>query len=604
MSFIHAPFQGFGDILSPAWRKRHVHHARPEDLRNENLNMAGNLVLSYPDILKNFGPHLVQGRTESRAFLGWFLEHYFRLDETDAQDSICDGPDDKGVDGIYVDGNLERIDVFQTKLYQNDKRTLGDTALKEFAGTLDQLRTRESIEHLASTTGNVELRELIKDTGLATLVEKGYKMRGVFVTNSTADKNAAAYIQSRSDITVFDGEALEKIWVPPGESAPVHTEMKFRLDGHTAIQYKTPDATVFVAPLLATELVALTGLQSGELFAWNVRQALGRTKVNKAIADSVAEQAEHKNFLLYHNGLTILAEKAAHVDDHLLIDGYTVVNGCQSLTTLFEHRAKITDELRLLARIIMLPPQNELAAKITRHSNNQNSISARDLQSNSTIQRRLQAEFRSVLSGQYDYEIKRGETSNGAKIVITNEEAARLLLAFDREQPWSCHQSYRLFDDLHSEIFGRPEVTAMRIAALHVLFTAVIDSLSEIKDQLVANYRLTHYFLLYLLRQAIAVDPAGRDFIERPDSLVQSVGLEKLLGLAKNILADLIVDFNAEIAERIEAKNPFDHKRELKSPTAVRTLAKQLIPSYEKAIRRDRATSFSSELAKISAGAG
>ena len=89
------------------------------------------------------------------------------------------------------------------------------------------------------------------------------------------------------------------------------------------IEYKTPDATVYVAPVLATELVALAGLQSGELFAWNVRQALGRTKVNKAIADSINEQSEHKNFLLYHNGLTILAEKAEHLEDHLVIDGYT-----------------------------------------------------------------------------------------------------------------------------------------------------------------------------------------------------------------------------------------------------------------------------------------
>src|SRR3546814_12131882 len=75
------------------------------------------LNLIYPNILKHFGRHLISGRTESRAFLGWFLENYYRLDETDAQDSICDGPDDKGIDGISVDNNIERIDVFQTTLY-------------------------------------------------------------------------------------------------------------------------------------------------------------------------------------------------------------------------------------------------------------------------------------------------------------------------------------------------------------------------------------------------------------------------------------------------------------------------------------------------------
>lgn len=293
-----------------------------------------------------------------------------------------------------------------------------------------------------------------------------------------------------------------------------------------------------------------------------------------------------------------MAEKAEHVDDALIIDGYTVVNGCQSLTTLYEHRGKITEELRLLARIIKLPPQNDLAAKITRHSNNQNSISARDLQSNSTIQRRLQTEFRNRYSGLFDYEIKRGETPQSGQ-VITNEEAARLLLAFDLQQPWSCHQSYRLFDELHSDIFGRPEVTASRIAALYVVQDAVRQSLPLLKNQLAANYRLTEYFLLYLLRQALDVDGEGKRFIEGAGITLDAIGPENLSIAMKNIVADLIVDLNAEVAEREEAKNPFDHKRELKSPTAVRALAKQLIPSYEKAIRRSRATSFTAELVKL-----
>src|SRR5690606_37470291 len=145
---------------------------------------------------------------------------------------------------------------------------------------------------------------------------------------------------------------------------------------------------------------------SGELFAWNVRQTLGKTKVNKAIAESIKSQPEHKNFLLYHNGLNILAEEAEFEEGLLTINGYTVVNGCQSLTTLFENRASISEELRLLTRIIKLPPGSDLAAKITRHSNNQNAISARDLQSNSGIHRRLQTEF-PELDGSFGYQIKR-----------------------------------------------------------------------------------------------------------------------------------------------------------------------------------------------------
>src|SRR3546814_14911816 len=91
--------------------------------------------------------------------------------------------------------------------------------------------------------------------------------------------------------------------------------------------------------------------------------------------------------------------------------------------------ARRSSNLVLTIRI-MRPPHKERAAKNTRHSNNQNSINARDLQSNSTIQRRLQTEFRANFTNQIDYEIKRGEALS-APLIITNEEAARLLLAFD-----------------------------------------------------------------------------------------------------------------------------------------------------------------------------
>src|SRR3546814_6958222 len=119
---------------------------------------------------------------ESLALRGWLLYNYYRLYVTDAQDAICDGPDDKGVDGIFVDENIERIVVFQTKLRQNGTKTLGDGDLKQFAGTLDQLRTRQSIEDIQNSTGNLELQHLIKEADLAGIVAKENVVRGVYIT--------------------------------------------------------------------------------------------------------------------------------------------------------------------------------------------------------------------------------------------------------------------------------------------------------------------------------------------------------------------------------------------------------------------------------------
>jgi hypothetical protein len=68
--------------------------------------MSAKLQLSYPDILRLFGTHAVKQRTESRQFLAWFLENYYRLEESEIDDCICDGNYDKGVDGVYVNEQL------------------------------------------------------------------------------------------------------------------------------------------------------------------------------------------------------------------------------------------------------------------------------------------------------------------------------------------------------------------------------------------------------------------------------------------------------------------------------------------------------------------
>lgn len=555
------------------------------------------LDLSYPAIVSLLSNHLQTGRTESRAFLSWFLEHYYRLDLESAQDAVCDGHDDKGIDGIYVNHDLERIDVFQAKLYQNTNRTLGDVALKEFAGALEQLKTPDGITHVETETTNLELRGLIRASELAKLVSQGFEVRGVFVTNTSQDANAESYLKNRGDIQVFDSSYINENWVPPGQSTPVDGHIDFHLDGLGHIIYKTPEAEVYIVSLLASELVQMSGLESQELFAWNVRQALGKTKVNKSIADSVREPSEHKNFLLYHNGLTILTEEAAVNGDLLSIDKYTVVNGCQSLSTLYENRAKISSELRLLARVIKLPPEAELAVRITHHSNNQNAINARDLQSNSVIQRRLQQEFVSVFGSSVGYEIKRGQDT-GCGVSISNEYAGKLLLAFDLEQPWSCHQSYKLFDELHSSIFGRPEANARRISMIHAIYRAIEDGLTQLDDQLLATYNLTPYFVLYLVKDALKNDSMGSQFADDPTAALDRLGVDGVSEMIKPMVDDLIVDFNAEVNDRKELPDAgFDYKRELKSPTAARKLKSGIIPNYIKAIRRGRATSFSDEYA-------
>jgi hypothetical protein len=237
-----------------------------------------------------------------------------------------------------------------------------------------------------------------------------------------------------------------------------------------------------------------------------------------------------------------------------------------------------------------------LDQKITHHTNNQNGITARDLQSNNVLQTRLQAEFNDQFKGKIFYAIKRGDNPEHPAEIIDNELAGRILLAFDLQEPWSCHQTYRLFDDLHAPLFGRPEVTAQRIFAMWNIYEFVLDHLPKLKNQLMARYSLTRYFLIYLLRNVLESDEQGKKFIENPAVFVDSTKkLKRLETCLGSILEDLIIELNAEAEEREEDNNPIDYKRELKSPNGIRSLSRNIMPQYRKALARGRVNSFSDE---------
>jgi hypothetical protein len=134
--------------------------------------MSTTLRLSYPELLNLFGNHVVKQRTESRQFLAWFLENFYRLEESEVEDSICDGNYDKGVDGVYVNEQLSQIHVFQGRIVKGPK-TLGDVSLKEFMGTVGQFDDERSVRNMQETTKNAELSGLLQAHDIAAKVAEG-----------------------------------------------------------------------------------------------------------------------------------------------------------------------------------------------------------------------------------------------------------------------------------------------------------------------------------------------------------------------------------------------------------------------------------------------
>jgi len=546
--------------------------------------------LEYGNLVTLVKPYTDKGRPISIAFLNWMLEHIYRLDQVEAEDVICDKNNDRGLDGVYVDDNQQEIHIFQSRTKQGG--TIGDKDLREFSGTLNQLRDEESLGTFLAGKVDQEIKEKLIKLNVQGFLKKGYAVRGVFVTNVPFDANALDVMKGDPAIIGYDRAKLANAYVDLNVEGGVKQKYNLSTDGAPFSFQAGALSKVFVLFADGRELAAMPGIEDGTLFELNVRLPLGNTKVNRAIRDSIGEVGQHVKFSLFHNGVTILAEKVHVQDQQLCIENFVVVNGAQSLKQFQSLKHRLTSDLKVLTRVIEIGSNADLAREISINSNNQNGIKARDLRSNDQLQVRLKQEFEELDFDGYSFDVKRGEEGDGR--VISNEYAGKLLLAFDLDEPWSCHQSYKVFDEKYADIFARPEVNAHRILFLSQSMLLIDEALTHLKNRPFATYGLSRFFLLAALKKLFTNDPIGKKLCRTPSVAFDDDRLSCVLEVVADVLKSIVVDLNHDIDQGTFS----DYKSDLKSKTSVETELAELLRSYEKDKVRGKVDVISDRLKK------
>jgi hypothetical protein len=492
------------------------------------------------------------------------------------------------MDFFVNDGNNTVI-VFQSKINQKRNSTIGDASLREFAGTLTQFASAQSVASIQASAKNVLLGKLIQRLDLAKKLAT-HEVRAEFTSNVELDKTGKDFLDVSPHIAFVGKQKLISTYISDKRDPVVHTPVNFDVGGFTLTEYTVDsDTKATIAPVKATELVKLEGIANQSLFEYNVRGPLGKTGVNKDIADSIGDKSLHKLFPLFHNGITIICEKLKASNEQLIASGYFVVNGCQSLTALYNNKGELTEDLRILTKFIQMDPKSPRAAMVTKFSNNQNGVTDRDFMSNNVNQIRLQNEFKHHYIGQYVFEIKRGEVlSVGTQ--ISNEDAGLFLMAFDLKEPWATHRKYQVFESKHSDIFGRPEVTTDRIVLLQVIKEAIDEASKNITNSLFGRYRLTRYLLLYIMRELIEQGDLGTEILAGPASFVRKAPeRQHFKTCVLDVLNDVVIDLNDEIKEY---GDDFDYRDKLRDSDWVRTITRTIVKDHLKQINRGRAKGF------------
>jgi AIPR protein len=329
------------------------------------------------------------------------------------------------------------------------------------------------------------------------------------------------FLKTATNIAFIGKTRLTDTYISDSRDIPVHPKATFNIAGFGISEYAVDANTrALIVPIKATELVKLSGISDQSLFAYNVRGPLGKTGVNKDIVKSILDPGRHRLFPLFHNGITLIAKKLENTTDEIIAYDYFVVNGCQSVTSFFDHQAKLTDDLRVLTKFVQVEPNSALAKLVTEISNNQNGVKPRDFVANSPLQIKLQNDFRQNYAGEYFFEIKQGEIK-GTGELISNEEAGLLLMAFDKGEPWATHRKYTVFEDKYSELFARPEVTADRIVLLRVIADSIDAALPKLSNGLVAKYVLTRYMLGYFVRNILRKDELWSEINTTPTEICE-----------------------------------------------------------------------------------
>ena len=227
-----------------------------------------------------------------------------------------------------------------------------------------------------------------------------------------------------------------------------------------------------VATIKGKYLLRMYERYGDNLFERNIRLYKGARKgsINAKIIDTVANNEERKNFWYYNNGISFVCRDFSVKDSTefpiLEVQGFQVINGCQTTVCLSEAKQRIQswesipEEVQVVVRFIRAPVKE--VDLITLYTNSQNPVSEIQLKSNDPIQKRLKDEL-AKFTPAYFYSIKEGDwqrLSASEKRIFKNRiiemsEVAQAIYSFTADPAFARRWKNRLFSEKYYEIFRK-----------------------------------------------------------------------------------------------------------------------------------------------------
>ena len=411
---------------------------------------------------------------DGQRFVAWYLRNIHNLDTIEAKDCITDGAGDKQIDAVYIDNDASVIYIIQGKFYSGD--TVNAEPLREVLSSWIQIKDLQKLQENANEKLKIKINEI--STALVDDYEICFELIITSELTDSAKNDLATFQKEISEDTAFsanlilvDNETLKFKYDEALNKSRPYINHEFNIDTSKCMEIMIGGTKAVIAAIPLKECIRIPGIKDGSLFRKNVRQSLGTSnKVNKGIAATLKKDPE--DFFFLHNGITAICSQINLKDGLLSVKELNVVNGCQSLSTIYScsETVKNSKDGFIMFRFYEIS-NPEKADKISTCTNSQSAVKARDLRSNDKYVLAMKKAYEQCYTDGY-FITKRGEQADTAKYntnhIVNLTELGKQLIAWHSQRPTISYSETKIFDKYFDQIF-RKDYEPENIQALNEL---------------------------------------------------------------------------------------------------------------------------------------
>ncbi len=489
---------------------------------------------------------------DGERFVAWYLRRVLLRDSIQTRDDITDGQNDKQMDAVIIDDEDRRILVIQGKFLTSVK--VDAEPLREVLAAWIRLQDLPSLQQDCNEKLKLKLEAVRR------ALEDDYRVEFELLTTGTLTDAAKAdlkvfadrledFAEFSADLQLVDSEVLETRLAEAEAQELPSLNHTITVDPQRTLLTEIGGAKTVLTILPLAECLRLPGITDGRLFRKNVRQSLGATnKVNKALRTTINGERV-REFFYYHNGITAICNATQYDAEKGTIStkGLSVVNGCQSLSTIYSASERVRSpeakDANILFRVYEIPDR-ALADRISINTNSQTAVKPRDLRSNDKIMVGLKRAYEARFADGF-FMTKRGEDRPAAKVARKTVDAAvlaKMLMAWHCQRPNISYNEKKLFDEYYKTLFNTG-YDPTSILVLQSWLNAIDDAWPNLalNNVLKAGRSYVKFHMLFSVSSIIAsVNKQPTQVVEPSATLKAAQSPGDILPLAANCLENAL----------------------------------------------------------------